>query len=114
MNKFDVTTCDVGASTYRIVHVQGEFGLPDVDDLQATVDRAAAEDAGVVVELEGCEFIDSMALASLVRAHNQFAEDGRRLVIGGTSSQVHRVLEISGLNREGLVYESVDQALLDR
>jgi anti-anti-sigma factor len=112
MTKFDVTARDVGASSYRIVHVHGEFGLPDVDELQAVVDRAAAEGAGVVVGLEHCEFIDSMALASLIRAHNHFVDAGRRLVIGGATAQVRRVLEISGLDRDSLVFDSVEQALV--
>jgi anti-anti-sigma factor len=114
MTKFDVTTRDVGSSSYRIVHVHGELGLPDVDELQAAVDQAGTEDAGVVVGLEHCEFIDSMALAALVRAHNHFAEDGRRLVIGGPTVQVRRVLKISGLDRDGLVFDSVEQALAEK
>jgi anti-anti-sigma factor len=113
MTTFDVTTRDLSSSRYRIVHVHGELGLPDVDGLQAAVDQAAAEDAGVVIGLEHCEFIDSMALAALIRAHNHFAEDDRRLVIGGPTVQVRRVLEISGLDRDGLVFDSVEQALVD-
>jgi anti-anti-sigma factor len=111
MTKFAVTQRDVGASSYRIIEVHGEFGLADVEDLQQTVDRAANEGAGVVIGLGHCEFIDSMALAALLRAHNAFADEGRRLVIGGHTTQVLRVLEVSGLNIDGLVFDSVDAAL---
>jgi anti-anti-sigma factor len=111
MTKFDVTERDVDSSSYRIVDVRGEFGLTDVDELQALLDKAAAEGAGVVVGLGHCEFIDSLALAALVRAHNQFAAEGRRLVIGGSTTQVSRVLGISGLDIDGLVFDSVEDAL---
>jgi anti-anti-sigma factor len=111
MTKFDVTARDVDSSPYRVIDVHGEFGLTDVDELQALLDDAAAEGAGVVVGLGHCEFIDSLALAALIRAHNQFAADGRRLVVGGSTTQVRRVLEISGLDIPGLVFDSVEEAL---
>ena len=111
MTKFEVTIRDTGSSRYRVIEVHGEFGLTDVDELQALLDDAAAESAGVVIGLDNCEFIDSLALAALIRAHNQFAADGRRLVIGGSTTQVRRVLEISGLDIPGLVFDSVEQAL---
>jgi anti-anti-sigma factor len=111
MTTFDVTVQDVGSSSYRLIDVHGEFGLTEVDELQALLDNAAAEGAGVVVGLGNCEFIDSLALAALLRAHNQFAADGRRLVVAGSTTQVRRVLEISGLDIPGLVFDSVEQAL---
>jgi anti-anti-sigma factor len=111
MTKFEVTIRDTGASRYLVIDVHGEFGLTDVDDLQAALDEAATEGAGVVVGLDHCEFIDSLALAALIRAHNQFAADGRRLVVGGSTTQVRRVLEISGLDIPGLVFDSVEGAL---
>jgi len=111
---FDVVVRQLGSTPYRIVAIRGELGLPDVDGLQAMLDDAAADQAGVVIDLEGCEFIDSMALAALMRAHNQFAEMDRRLVIAGPTSQVRRVLDISGLALDGLVFADVEAALSAR
>jgi anti-anti-sigma factor len=111
MTKFDVTIREVASSCNRVIEVQGEFGLADVDELQAVLDDAAADGAGVVIGLGHCEFIDSMAIAFLIRAHNQFASDGRRLVIGGTTTQVRRVLEVTGLDIDDLVFDSVEEAL---
>ena len=67
----------------------------------------------MVIGLEGCELIDSIALAALFRAHNDFERHGRRLVIGGPNAHVRRILEISGLDIDGVVYESVERALYD-
>jgi anti-anti-sigma factor len=111
MAQFDVTVREVGSASQRVIDVQGEFGLADVAELQALLDDPAADGPGVVVGLGHCEFIDSMALASLVRAHNRFAAAGRRLVIGGTTTQVRRVLEVTGLDIDGLVFDSVEAAL---
>jgi anti-sigma B factor antagonist len=111
---FDVSVRDVGAIPYRVIAISGEFGLPDVDRLQVFLDDATADEASVVVGLEGCRFIDSMALAALVRAHNGFTAEGRRLVIAGPTAQVRRVLEISGLALDGLVFADVESALSAR
>jgi anti-anti-sigma factor len=111
MTKFDVTERGDGTASQRVIDVHGEFGLGDVGELQALLDKAAADGAGVVIGLAHCEFIDSMALASLIRAHNRFAAEGRRLVIGGSTTQVRRVLEISGLSIDGLAFDSVEEAL---
>jgi anti-anti-sigma factor len=108
---FSVSLREVGSVPYRVIAIDGELGLPDVDRLQVAFDDAAADAASVVVDLEGCTFIDSMALAALLRAHNAFAAEGRRLVIAGPAAQVRRVLQVSGLVIDGLVFADVESAL---
>jgi anti-anti-sigma factor len=108
---FGVSLREVDSVPYRVIAVSGELGLPDVDRLQVAFDDAAADGASVVVDLEACMFIDSMALAALLRAHNGFAAEGRRLVIAGPAAQVRRVLEVSGLVIDGLVFADVESAL---
>jgi anti-anti-sigma factor len=112
MTSFETTRRDVGASRYRLVGIRGELGLPDVRDLQAVLDETEA-DEGVVIDLEQCEFVDSMALAAIFRARDDFERHGRRLVIAGPTAQVRRILQISGLDIDGVVFESVDRALAD-
>jgi anti-anti-sigma factor len=95
-----------------VVEVHGELSLPDVDRLQSALDDTDP-DEGVVIGLEHCEFIDSIALAALFRARDDFARNGRRLVMAGPTAQVRRVLQISGLDIDGVVFESVESALDD-
>jgi anti-sigma B factor antagonist len=114
LTDFDISVREVDSVPYRVVAVSGELGLPDVDRLQVAFDAAAADAASVVVDLDDCAFIDSMALAALLRAHNDFAAEGRRLVIAGPGAQVRRVLEVSGLVIDGLVYADVESALSAR
>jgi anti-anti-sigma factor len=112
LTSFETTRRDVGTSRYRVVGVSGELGLPDVDRLQTMLAETDA-DEGVVIGLEGCELIDSIALAALFRARDDFARHDRRLVIGGPNAHVRRILQISGLDIDGVVYESVERALYD-
>ncbi len=110
MTSFETTRRDVGTSRYRVVEVSGELGLPDVDRLQGLLADTDA-DEGVVIGLEACELIDSIALAALFRARDDFARRGCRLVIGGPTAHVRRILQISGLDIDGIVFDSVDRAL---
>jgi anti-sigma B factor antagonist len=98
--------------TRRVLQVHGELGLADVDRLEEALAEAAVAARDIVVGLEGCEFIDSIALAAILRARDRLAEKGTLLVIAGPTGQVRRILEISGLNLDGFLFDSVDQAIL--
>ena len=111
MTTFDEVWREEGTSFHRVIRVHGECGLPDVDELQAILDVTAGTEEGIVIGLEDCEFIDSMALAALVRAHSRVEEDGRRLVMAAPTAQVRRVLRFSRLETDGLVFDSVEEAL---
>jgi anti-anti-sigma factor len=112
LTSFETTRRDVGTSRYRVVEIRGELGLPDIDRLQSVLEETDA-DEGVVIGLEHCEFIDSIALAALFRARDDFARQGRRLVMAGPSVQVRRILQVSGLDIDSVVFESVGSALND-
>lgn len=111
MTTFDENWREAGGSSYRVIQIHGECGLPDVDDLEASLGETAGGATGVVIGLEHCDFIDSMALAALVRAHARVEEQGRHLVMAAPTAQVRRVLRVSRLDTEGLVFDSVEEAL---
>jgi stage II sporulation protein AA (anti-sigma F factor antagonist) len=95
----------------REIQVEGELDLAVTDQLQEALDRAGEEYARVLISLENCEFIDSTGIAVIAAAYNQLASEGRRIAVYGVSGQVLRVLSITGLTANGLVFESADQAL---
>jgi anti-sigma B factor antagonist len=95
----------------REIQVEGEVDLAVADQLKEAVERAAADHDQILIGLQRCEFIDSTAIAVIVRAHNQMAAQGQRIAVYGCSMQVRRVLSITGLTQNGLVFESVDDAL---
>jgi anti-anti-sigma factor len=97
--------------TQRVLDVHGELGLADVDRLQEALDEVAAHGRYIVLGMENCEFIDSIAIAALLRARDRLGENDCRMVLAGPTGQVLRVLQISGLNLDGFLFDSVDGAL---
>jgi anti-sigma B factor antagonist len=96
----------------REIGIEGELDLAVADRLRDALERALAESEEILIRLESCEFIDSTGIAVLVQAHRRAADDGKRAVaICTPSSQVFRVLEVSGLTDNGLVFASVEDAL---
>jgi anti-anti-sigma factor len=64
-----------------------------------------------LIGLENCEFIDSTGIAAIVHAHNEFAERGGRLAVYAPADQVLRVLSVTGLTSNGMVFDSAEEAL---
>lgn len=110
MLRFNVTTSDRQAGC-RDVQVEGELDLAVADRLDEVLSAAAAECDSVLVGLDRCTFIDSSGIAVILRAHNRMKEDGRRLAVYAPSDQVLRVLSMTGLTANGLVFASAEEAM---
>jgi anti-sigma B factor antagonist len=110
MQRFKVSTTDVGPGR-RDVQIEGELDLAVAPQLEEVLEGACQECALVLVGLERCAFIDSSGIAVILRAHNRMEQDGKRLVAYGPTEQVLRVLAMTGLTSNGLVFESVGDAL---
>lgn len=93
--------------------VEGEIDLAVADQFQQALEQAGSEYQEVLIGLQGCEFLDSTAIALIVHAYNRMAEKGCRLAVYGPSRQVQRVLSVTGLTQNGLVFASLDEALSD-
>ncbi len=81
------------------VTVAGEIDLtsaPRLDDEVTTL----IEDSIVElqIELAGVSFMDSTGLRVLLKASKMIDGTGGKLVLGGLSDPVRRLLEVSGLN----------------
>jgi stage II sporulation protein AA (anti-sigma F factor antagonist) len=94
----------------REIQVVGELDLAVAEELQEGFARAG-ECRHLLIGLERCEFIDSTGLAAILRAHYQFAQRGGRVVVYGPTHQVLRILSITGLTANGMVFESAEEAL---
>jgi anti-anti-sigma factor len=93
----------------REIRVVGELDLAVADQLQEAIERARSDQT--LIDLADCRFIDSTGIAVLVRAHQSAAEEDCLLVVHSPSEQVLRVLEITGLTGNGLVFETRTEAL---
>jgi anti-anti-sigma factor len=96
----------------REIRIEGDLDLAVAAELQEALDRAAAENDRILIGLAGCDFIDSTGIAVILRAYNQMHEEGRKLSVYAPSGQVLRVLSMTGLTGNGLVFESRDRALV--
>lgn len=110
MQRFNVTERDLRPGC-RDVQVEGELDLAVAGQLDEVLATAAEECTRVLVGLERCAFIDSSGIAVILRAHNRMAEEGNRLAVYAPTAQVLRVLSMTGLTANGLVFDNVEEAL---
>jgi len=93
------------------IEIRGELDMAVADQVKARLRSAMAENDEIVVVLADCEFIDSTGIATLLLARNAFAERDGRLVLCEPTEQVQRVLAISGLTNDEVVFDSLEAAL---
>ena len=95
-----------------IVVLSGEFDLSVKPELSAALERAGAGEAGVVVDLGECAFIDSTVIAVLLASSTSLREQERHfaLVIPPTGT-VARTAQLAGLHALMPTFTSLDEAL---
>jgi anti-sigma B factor antagonist len=110
MQVFDLIEgdCQPGCREVRVV---GELDLAVAGQLQELLEKAVDSHGQILIDLSTCEFIDSTGIATILQAHQRLAEKGGRLAIHGATDQVRRILAITGLTANGLVFESAEEAL---
>ena len=94
-----------------VVSLAGELDLYNADEVRDALLEVSADAPEVlVVDLEEVRFIDSTALGVLIAASSRMADrSGFRLAAPGLETR--RALEVSGLDRHFLVYDTVAEAL---
>jgi anti-anti-sigma factor len=110
MQRFNLTERDLQPGC-RDIQIEGELDLAVAGQLDEALTHAAAECSRVLVGLERCAFIDSSGIAVILRAHNRMSEEGNRLAVYAPTDQVLRVLSMTGLTANGLVFDSAEEAL---
>ncbi|HET7589516.1 MAG TPA: STAS domain-containing protein [Solirubrobacterales bacterium] len=105
-----MSTRDLRPGT-RDVQVEGELDLAVAGQLDEVLAAAVEECGQVLVGLAGCDFIDSSGIAVILRARNRMEEEGNRLVVYAPTDQVLRVLSMTGLISNGLVFDNAEEAL---
>jgi anti-anti-sigma factor len=100
--------------------VQGELDLNTAPELDEPLKKALedAADASVLIDLSGCEFIDSTGIALIVRAWQRVdreagGEGSGRLAICCSNDQVERLLKITGVESSISMFGDRDSALAD-
>ena len=110
MQRFNVNERDLRPGC-RDIQIEGELDLAVAGRLDEILTAAVEDCELVLVGLERCDFIDSSGIAVILRAHNRMSEEGKRLAVYAPAAQVQRVLSMTGLTGNGLVFDSAEKAL---
>ena len=95
-----------------LVSVSGELDSYTAGCLKARIDEAGTVGADtVLVDLSEISFIDSAALAVLVRETKRLEGRGHSLVLVTNDPRTRRIVEVTGLNRVLRTYASLHDAL---
>jgi anti-anti-sigma factor len=83
------------------VRIMGELDLATAPELDRVLDELGNDGHDeMVIDLSEVSFMDSMGLASIVRAYRNAEASGRRVVLHRGPAQVQRLFEITDtLNR---------------
>jgi anti-sigma B factor antagonist len=95
-----------------LLSVAGELDLYTAERLQARIDEAGAVGADtVLVDLSEVSFVDSTALAVLVRESKRLEGRGGSLALVTNDPRTRRVVEVTGLNRVLRTFATLQDAL---
>jgi len=82
----------------EIVSVTGELDLASVPELRAALEATAQRSRPVVVDVSEVSFIDSTALATLLRSSDELTAGGVRVVVACPAGPVRRLLTMTSLD----------------
>jgi anti-anti-sigma factor len=105
VSRFSLTEVEIDDGC-REIQVEGELDLAVAAQLQEAIDRCQGD--RILIGLEFCQFIDSSGIAVILNAHRG---SGARVLVHSPRAQVHRVLDLTGLTANGLVFAAREQAL---
>lgn len=95
----------------EVLEITGELDLFVAPDLRCAVADVAEEGRHVCLDVAGVQFLDSTALAALLRIRRDMRDRGLHLVLVGAAGQVAAALDHVGV--DGLLprYATVDDAV---
>jgi anti-sigma B factor antagonist len=95
-----------------ILNLSGRFDAHLVPSVNEWIDKTTATaPAKVIVDLSNVHFIDSMALATLVRAMKRCRQQNGDLYLCGLQQPVRIIFELTKLDKAFILFADRDQAL---
>jgi anti-sigma B factor antagonist len=90
-----------------VVSVSGELDLYSAPQLESELAGLHEKNVrGVIVDLTECEFIDSTALALLLKANKRLDAAEARLSIVTDDPNIRKIFEITGLDRVLTIHQT--------
>jgi len=89
------------------VHL-GESGRQVSDALDAELEQGTSH---VLVEMSRIDYMDSTGVGELVGYLCRLNETGRRLILVGPPDRIRKLLEVTRLDSQFRIYDTVDEAI---
>jgi len=94
-----------------VVHLVGELDLYNAPEVRhALLELCAEAPERLVVDLAEVDFVDSTTLGVLIEARTKLT-NRRSFLLAAPGLEIHRALQISGLDQHLSVHDTVDDAL---
>jgi anti-sigma B factor antagonist len=99
-----------------IISIQGKMmGGPDTGELDEKLYSLLGRGIKIaIVDLKGCEWINSSGLSILIHHYKKFRDAGGELKLANLTDKIERIMVISRLTEVFNVYESIEAALKDK
>jgi anti-anti-sigma factor len=109
-SQFRVEVRSEGTAAVIVVH--GELDLASGPELEQVLDRVAEQPTELlIIDLREVDFMDSTGLSIIVKAHQRFADEGRKLGLVKGSPQVQRLLDLTGVAERLPLVDSPEELL---
>lgn len=94
-----------------VINLEGRFDAHHVDSVKDELNNALLKTNKLVVNLDGVNFMDSAALATLVQGMKHSRQAGGDLRVCSLQQPVRIIFELTRLDKAFVLYESVQEAL---
>ncbi len=101
---FQVSTTPIDGKGGLIVSVEGELDIATVGRLTDPVAAAVDNGRHLVLDLSACPFIDSTALAFVLRTHSALTAEGKAMAVVAGRGEVRKLLSLTAIDRSVPVF----------
>lgn len=92
---------------HTLLHLRGRFDAHEAPTFRDRISRTAGI---VIIDLSSVTFVDSTALAELVRAQRAAESAGGRILLAQPSTPVRVILELTAIDRVFVILDDKDAA----
>ena len=95
-----------------VITILGELDIATSPKVRELLSEAARDgDPPLVIDLTGCEFVDSTGLATLLHGAKPAQNGESNVALVCTGGEVRKLLELTAIDRTIPVYETLDSAI---
>lgn len=99
-----------GPDGLTLVRVRGELDLATTPEFETALQGTRA-DARIVIDLSGCEFLDSSGLRALLVGAARSEAEGGSVELVAPDSRIRRVLELAHAGEKLRIHHSHDAVI---